>query len=85
MPSTELFRNFEMMNRWKQNSLIRRLKLQAMNRLAVGGVPEKDIEKLAGQLVDNAVIEFKMMDRILDKEGFEKLKDRMIELTNPHI
>jgi len=74
-----------MINRWKQNSLIRRLKLQAMNRLAVGGVPEEEIETLAGQLVDHAVIEFEMMERILDKEETDKLKDRMIELTDPHI
>jgi len=74
-----------MMNRWKQNTLIRRLRLQAMNRLAVGGVPEKDIEKLANQLVDHAVIEFEMADRILNKDEIDRLKDRMIELTDPHL
>lgn len=60
--------------------MIRRLKLQAMNRLVVGGVPERDIEKLVNQLVDHAVIEFEMADRILNKEEIDRLKEHLENL-----
>lgn len=74
-----------MFTRAKQNSLLRRLKLQAMNRLAFCDMTEEERLKLAETLIAHAVKEFEADERILSEAEIEKLKDRMIELTDPHV
>ncbi len=73
------------MRRAKQNSLLRRLKLQAGNRLVFCDMTEEERSNLAETLVAHAITEFSADKKILSETEIEKLKDRMIELTDPHL
>lgn len=74
-----------MIRRAKQNSLLRRLKLQAMNRLAFCDMTEEERLNLAETLIAHAITEFRADKKILNEIEIEKLKDRMIQLTDPHL
>jgi len=74
-----------MIRRAKQNSLLRRLKFQAMNRLAFCDMTEEERLNPVETLVAHAITEFRVDKKILSETEIEKLKGRMIELTDLHL